>query len=241
MQITILIILITLLTGCDADTIKSLEASNKQLVEENNRLINKINYIINLNNEITTRDESKYFASRHESDKKNEAADISNECRYIFNICPTSLTAAGDIAISEGFQGSKGHNLLAVGILKFLALIVIIGSTSFLYFFIHTRRTKKILRSVSKAENKLLEINAEIKIKLDNACFDIKNAIQECQDDFDLLNNYHKDLRSAYNASYIELNEIEALIDEKNYVLTALEEKLVEITAANNALKGFRF
>ena len=239
-RLLILAISISLLSACsDKEKIASLEAQNSKLSKENIQLGVDYEKILAANSDMALKIQNEYAIRMFELEKQRIAAAITQACKQPFNInvCPESVTAAGEISIKNGVSGGDRLLFWLPYSLKMLSLILILFLSSMIGFRIWSRKFKPIFVAVKDAKKFLAEADQRV--------LDIDNLLAARKKGLDTTNAkiQHQEQVFDTNAAGFEnqLNVFEEEIKNKKQVLVDLDAQQKSKQAALDALQSFKF
>jgi chromosome segregation ATPase len=214
--LTIPILLIFFLAGCDVDEkkIKKLEDENASLQDEVFKLKTELNKQQN-------EDYRNYVSKKAAIESLETDAAIYQACEYLIPVCPSSMIEKGKEANKNGFGGGI-ETFWYLLILKFAALGALIGAFATSLHFLS-------LRFIKPEEQKILEAHelittAEDQVKsLQNRADEIKKVIRGLEHSQEVAKIRLDETFEAIDNKKVELKELETRIEQKQEQLETLE------------------
>lgn len=213
-----------MLAGClDGPEIIQLREENTQLKNKANELESRNQKLIANNKEAEAKISIDYGNRIANLQQMQMEAAISGGCRFLFNVCPTSITSPGDSVLKNNLVSGGSHwifwTIYMTKILTiFLSFLLILELWS-KRFKPNLNALKKIQEDLKYSEHKLSEIQQ------------IKSTVQE------KIKNLTSDLENIRQ----KIKNAETDLQSKIKQMQALEEEYKKKESAIKALQSFKF
>jgi hypothetical protein len=230
---------IFILSGCsDSKQVKDL---NDKLSDANAKLIKNGIDSAKLYNKISELETKLKLVSGNqlfELEKQQNEAAIAQACSQPFNIniCPNSITKAGNLAIQSGISGGNSSIFWITYSLKIFFIIFIATFPIFIGSAIWTRRFKPIFDAYKVKKKAIEEFDERLKIIAES--FELSRIELE-QIKWEIGQQMHQ-FNANQSAMQEELDERSVEIEEKKRICETLDANIHSKQAALHAMQAFK-